>query len=336
VNERDIISLLHNLAGPEKKGLVKGIGDDCAVIKKDSDRLWLVTMDTLVESVHFDPAWHPPEKLGRKSVAVNVSDIAAMGGAPLFVFLSLGLPPGFDTDWLDRFSRGLAEACGEYECLLAGGDTVRSSEGILITLTVIGEVAADQVLYRDRARAGDGIWISGSLGNAAAGLELCRTGRIKEAGAEGNAMVEHHLNPQARLQLGRLLAKSGVIHAMMDLSDGLATDLAHICHESCAGAVIYSDLLPVSQSLKNTARLLGRDHFQWILAGGEDYELIFTAPDEHTGRIVHLAESGKVTLTQIGHIDAKRGVRLVKGGPGQQNVTEEDISFTGFDHFSNT
>jgi thiamine-monophosphate kinase len=330
MNERDIINLLHGHQSPCKKRLVRGTGDDCAVIRKDNDRLWLVTMDTLVESVHFNLSWHPPEKLGRKSVAVNVSDIAAMGGFPCFVFLSLGLPPGFDTAWLDGFSRGLSEACSEYECFLAGGDTVRSPDGVLLTLTVIGEVETDRILYRNGALPGDGIWVSGTPGSAAAGLELCRAGLM--TGAED--LVEHHLNPQARLPLGRLLAQSRLVNAMIDLSDGLATDLAHICRESSTGAVIYSDLLPGGEALKNAARLLSMDHLQWMLEGGEDYELVFTVPEEHGGRVVELAEKIKLPLTRIGTIDEKSGVRLIRGRPGRQKTAEEDISFVGFDHFS--
>jgi thiamine-monophosphate kinase len=334
MTERDIINALHTLAGPDKKGLVKGIGDDCAVMEKDGDRSLLVTMDTLVESVHFDLAWHSPEKLGRKAVAVNVSDIAAMGGTPLFVFLSLGLPPRFDKEWLAKFSSGLSEACKEYGCFLAGGDTVRSPDGIILTLSVIGEVETDRVLYRNGAETGDEIWVSGTLGNAAAGLELCRTDMVIKAGVEGRELVEHHLNPRARLRLGRLLGSSGMVHSMMDLSDGLATDLAHLCQESGSGAVIYSDLLPVSDALKSCGRLLGMDYLSWMLTGGEDYELVFTAPEGHAEAIIHLGESVNVTLAQVGRIEEKKGVRLVHGEPGLRNTKEEDISFVGFDHFS--
>lgn len=330
LNEREIINLFGNSAGVAKKELIQGIGDDCAVIRHEKEKLLLVTMDTLVEAIHFNPDWHPPEKLGRKSVAVNVSDIAAMGGRPLYVFLSLGLPRGFDPGWLESFSRGLAAACLEYDCCLAGGDTVRSEKGIVITMTVIGEVAADQVLYRKTARPGDAVWVSGTLGNAAAGLELCRTGRSGDE--EAISLVESHLNPEPRLKLARRLAAAGLIHAMMDLSDGLATDLAHLCAQSGVGAVIYSDLLPVQELCKKTAGKMGKDFLQLALAGGEDYELLFTAPPEHGPEIKRLAEEDCL-LTQIGSIDDRKSVRLVKGKPGQQNRPPVDIGFTGYDHF---
>ncbi|MDW7771933.1 MAG: thiamine-phosphate kinase [Desulfobulbaceae bacterium] len=330
MNEREIISLFNGSAGPGGDELVRGIGDDCAVLRLDGDRLWLVTVDTLIESVHFNIDWHPPRKLGRKSVAVNVSDIAAMGGSPRFAFLSLGLPQGFDPPWLEKFSQGLSEACREFGCTLAGGDTVRTVEGVMITLTVIGEVPADQVTYRSTALPGDEIWVSGTLGNAAAGLELCTAG---DAGSEdGLLLAESHLNPTPRLGLARRLAGGRLVHAMMDLSDGVATDLSHLCIRSGTGAVIYADLLPVSGPLQRTAGKMGKDCLPWALTGGEDYELLFTAAPGQGGAILRLAEKEGL-LTRIGYIDAKSGVRLAEGRPGRQNPPQKDVSFLGYDHF---
>jgi len=329
LNERDIINLFSRSTGAKCRQLVQGIGDDCAVIRASGDRLWLVTMDTLMESIHFDSAWHPPDSLGRKSVAVNVSDIAAMGGRPAFAFLSLGLPQSFTPEWLDLFSRGLTEACRQYGCCLAGGDTVRSAGGIVITLTVIGEVASKQILYRRNARPGDDVWVSGTLGNAAAGLELCRRGKAGEKDAF--PLVESHLSPAPRVDLASRLAASGMLHAMMDLSDGLATDLAHLCAQSNAGAVIYADLLPVSGLLQETARAMGIDGRRWALTGGEDYELLFTAPARNRKKIIGLAEEG--TLSRIGCIDEKSGVRLAEGKPGKESQPLKDISYLGYDHF---
>ena len=161
MNERQIIDTIAALAGPAGGRLFKGIGDDCAVIGGDSGRAWLLTMDTLIEGVHFDPAFHPPELLGRKAVSVNVSDIAAMGGVPAFALLSAGLPPGFDQDWFAAFARGLARACADYGCRIIGGDTVASPAGYNFSLTVLGEAPAEEVLYRSGARVGDTIWVSG-------------------------------------------------------------------------------------------------------------------------------------------------------------------------------
>ena len=177
MTERDLIEQIRLLAFQQGNGLVQGIGDDCAVVEKDGQNVWLLTMDTLIESVHFDCSWHPPVLLGRKAVSVNVSDIAAMGGRPVFVLLSLGLPADFSPGWVTELNRGISEACAQYGCLLIGGDTVCSPGKIALTLTLIGETARDQVLYRHAAKPGDTVWVSGELGHAAAGLDYFRSGR---------------------------------------------------------------------------------------------------------------------------------------------------------------
>lgn len=333
MNERDIIQLLHVATGSKTDKLVCGIGDDCAVIEKDPDTFWLVTVDTLVEGVHFDTHWHPAEKIGRKAVSVNVSDIAAMGGKPQFVFLSLALPSGFDENWLREFSEGIAGSCCDYECILSGGDTVKSSNGIVITITVIGEVASAKVLYRRSAQPGDEIWISGYLGQASAGLELCRS-RFKERILPlFEPLLEAHLNPVPRVQLGIKLAQSGLVHAMMDLSDGLATDLAHICEQSGVGALIQENMLPVSQPLQEAAQFLNVDPYRLILTGGEDYELIFTALSSSHKHLETIATETGVKLTCIGEIVEGQGVKIVSHVTGEKDQRLIDISYSGYDHF---
>jgi len=331
MNERQIIDLLRTMTAADAPDLLQGIGDDCAVIRKNRQQSWLVTMDTLVESVHFDRSWHPPDKLGRKVISVNVSDIAAMGGTPVFVFLSLGLPAGFEVRWLTQFSRGMADACREYHCLLAGGDTVRSPSGVLVTVAVLGEMQTNRVVFRNGARVGDSVWVSGSPGRAVAGLELCRIGREDDpAFAE---LVEAHLNPQPRLQLGRWLAWNRLVHAMMDLSDGLATDLAHICTQSEVGAVIDPNGLRADRSLAAAAIMLHKDPGQWMLTGGEDYELVFTAAKRKSAAIVELAEKLRIPVARIGRIDDKQGVRTLQFPSGRNHPVEVDITFSGYDHF---
>lgn len=331
MKEREIIQLLARLTVGENPELLTGIGDDCAVIRKNGQRSWLVTMDTLIEGVHFDRAWHAAELLGHKSVAVNISDIAAMGGTPVFVFLSLGLPAGFDPLWLEDFSRGLAAACKEFGCLLAGGDTVRSPAGVVITLTVLGEAASARVVLRSGAKSGDTLWVSGTLGKAAAGLELCRQGRADESRL--HELVLAHLDPCPRLELGRRLAQAGLAHAMMDLSDGLATDLAHLCVQSRVGVRIAADRLPAPPSLREAALLLGKDCLAWKVAGGEDYELAFAAAPDQEPAILALAAEVGVPVTAVGTFDERPGVRLVRQGPAGIGKIEEDISYGGYDHF---
>lgn len=331
MKEREIIQLLARLTPGKSPELLTGIGDDCAVLRKNEQHSWLVTMDTLVEGVHFDRSWHPARLLGRKAVAVNISDIAAMGGTPVFVFLSLGLPAGFAPQWLEDFSRGLAAACRDFGCLLAGGDTVRSPAGIVLTLTVLGEVAAEHVLLRSGARAGDTLWISGTLGKAAAGLELCRQGRAEDPQLQ--ELVLAHLDPSPRLELGSCLAEAGLAHAMMDLSDGLATDLAHLCQQSRVGVRIDAARLPAPSSLKKAALLLNQDPLRWMVAGGEDYELAFAAPPHREQEVLALATKVGVPVTAVGAFVGRPGVRLVRPGPGESGQVEVDISYEGYDHF---
>jgi len=331
VNERQIIDYIAALAGPADARLIKGIGDDCAVVAKDGRQVWLLTLDTLIEGVHFDPAFHPPEKLGRKAVSVNVSDIGAMGGRPVFVLLSMGMPKGFDESWFRAFARGLTDACREYGCLLIGGDTVASPQGFNCSLTVIGEAEVDRVVYRSGARPGDTVWVSGPLGGAAAGLSLLRQGIDQEDGAFAR-FREQHLNPVARVELGRLLGASGLAHAMMDLSDGLATDLAHLCKQSGVGARLLARDLPVVPALAEAARLTGADPEQWAIGGGEDYELLFTAAPDARSRLLDLGCQCGLPLTPVGTVIAGEGVTLIRQRPDGTGA-EVAIAYQGFDHF---
>lgn len=332
MNEREIIEHLTTLAGPTDGRLLQGIGDDCAVICRDNRRVWLLTMDTLIESVHFDCTFHPPAKLGRKAVSVNVSDIGAMGGRPLFVLLSVGMPHGFDESWFRAFALGLSSACQEYGCLLIGGDTVASPQGLNFCLTVIGEAEADRVVYRSGARPGDTVWVSGPLGCAAAGLELLHRGIVdREVFAP---LYEQHLNPRARVELGGRLAESGLVHAMMDLSDGLATDLAHLCKRSGVGARLRDRALPTLACLAEAALLCGADPLQWAIGGGEDYELLFTAAPQSEGGLRAIGGACGLALSPVGTIVEGEGVILLREQV-DGSIEELAVSYQGFDHFRN-
>jgi len=331
VNELQVIEYIAALTGSADEQLLKGIGDDCAVIRKDGTRVWLLTMDTLIESVHFNSSFHPPEKLGRKAVSVNVSDIAAMGGKPVFVLFSAGLPRGFDEGWFQAFTRGLTDACREYGCFIIGGDTVASPGGLTFTLTVIGEAEAHQVVYRSGARPGDTVWVSGELGWAAAGLELL-SGGIEPDNTAFDPFREKHLNPQARVALGRQLAVSGLVHAMMDLSDGLATDLAHLCKQSGVGARLSGCDLPGVETLAAAARCTGSDPLRWAISGGEDYELLFTADPGVEAQLVKIAKQCGQSIFAVGTIVADAGVTLIQN---RANGSSQEIAvaYQGFDHF---
>jgi thiamine-monophosphate kinase len=328
ISELDLIRRIREQAAPEDADLLKGIGDDCAVFAASgAESLTLVTTDTLVEGVHFDLSWHPPVLLGHKAVAVNVSDIAAMGGTPRFALLSLAAPAAIGAELLEPFMQGFMAGLARYRVTLIGGDTVRSDQGLVLSVTILGEVGRQQVVYRSGAHPGDQIWVSGFLGQAAAGLEICRQGAagVREAYPE---LVQAHLEPLPEVALGPALAGTGLVTAMIDMSDGLASDLAHICEESGVGALVDAEALPVSEATREAARLFGLDPLRWAIAGGEDYRLLFTAPAAVSRQIEALARhSVGGRLVRVGEIVAGQGVILRSAG------RESTIGFQGYDHF---
>lgn len=327
-SEIDLIRRIRGQVTASAAGVIKGIGDDCAVLSPPAgSTVTLATTDTLVEGVHFDLAWHAPELLGQKAVAVNVSDIAAMGGVPRHALLSLAAPATMDSALLERLLQGFMAALARYQVTLIGGDTVKSDQGLVLSITLLGEAAGNQVLYRSGAKPWDQIWVSGPLGQAAAGLEICRRGDAALA-ASCPRLVQAHLDPQPEVALGPVLAASGLVSAMIDLSDGLATDLAHLCEESGVGAMVRAEALPISPATRQVARACELDPLQLAIAGGEDYRLLFTAPLAATKRLqalAHHAVGGE--LTRIGEIGAGQGVLLRDQGQGRM------IAFQGYDHF---
>ena len=327
ISERELIAKIQAAAG-EGLGVLKGIGDDCAVFAgKGVDVLSLVSVDTLIEGVHFDLGWHPPEQLGRKAAAVNISDIAAMGGRATFMLLSIAAPASTPEPWLDDFMTGFLAELGQYQIVLIGGDTVASPKGLSFSVTVIGEVEAGRQIYRSGASAGDLIMVSGCLGDAALGLEICRTKRfdLQEAWPE---LVASHLTPLPELELGRLLANSGLVTAMMDMSDGLATDLAHLCECSGLGAEVAAAALPVSDAAQQVAKALDMDVWRGVVSGGEDYRLLFTCPpdaEKELRQLIH--EKLGRQLFRIGKMMPDSGVYLyVKG-------QKSKIDYQGYEHF---
>ncbi len=323
--EREIIARIRQAVG-SSGDLVLGIGDDCAVYKTHPDRVNLVTTDTMVEGVHFDLAWHPPLELGRKAASVNISDIAAMGGLPRFALLSLALTPTFGSQWLDAFMTGFLAVLAEHGVALIGGDTVQGGHESVLSVTVLGEMAEAELISRKGARSGDVVLVSGFLGEAAAGLALCRLGLAHDPGLQ--PLVAAHLDPVPQVALGRVLAASGLVHAMQDLSDGLATDLAHICTESGVGAVVAAEKLPLSPMLRQAAEICGQSPRDWAFSGGEDYQLLFTA-DEHqvAGLCSLVREQTGRELFAVGRIVEGRGVFLEEAGQ------RREISYQGYEHF---
>lgn len=325
--EVGLIAALAEFFGPPPRGVVVGIGDDCAALDLGGETYVLWTVDTLVEGVHFDLAYTSWRQLGRKSLAVNLSDIAAMGGEPLYALLSLGWPPQRDLDLALEFGQGMAESGREYGVTVIGGDTVAAPAGLVVTVVVLGQVPREEMLLRAGARVGDQIYVTGVLGEAAAGLEILRRG-LHPAPEAAEPLIAAHLDPPPQLAAGRLLARHRLATAAIDLSDGAATDLFHICRASRVGARLEAQAIPISPGLKLAARELERSPLDLAVKGGEDYQLLFTSPPDRGAALVQIfREAGLPAPIRIGAIVAGREVVLA--GP----AGEEIISGGGFDHF---
>jgi thiamine-monophosphate kinase len=313
--ESEIISRLRKLARTPGEVLV-GIGDDAAVISGPGGKDLIACCDLMVEGVHFRSEWAPPRLLGRKALAVNLSDVAAMGAIPKFAMISIAVPPGFGSDFIDELFKGLFELANASGVSIIGGDTSSSRDSLFIDVSVIGECESGRAVTRRGARPGDRIYVSGSLGASALGLSLLEDGfRLDDSKVASDALrrsaVLKHLAPEPRLKLGRALGEAGLATAMIDISDGLSTDLCHILDESGCGAIIHADAIPIAESVRSFASdAQGIDALRLALDGGEEYELLFTArPGDHE-RIAELSASSGVALTAVGEIVERGGLQL--------------------------
>jgi len=306
----------------------KGIGDDCAVLETGGTRCLLVTTDTLIQGIHFTDQTLSPEALGWKALAVNISDMAAMGGTPHTAFLSMGLQPKTSISFLESFMAGLKALADETAIVLAGGDTVESPSLVAITVTLLGDCPPENVVYRSGARVGDDLWVTGPLGNAAGGLFMLREGLSSEPSAYAS-LIQAHQRPLPRLEMGKALGESGLVHAMIDISDGIAKDLGHICEQSKTGALLQAPSIPMSNALLSLAAEAKKDPLDWALHGGEDYELLFAAASSDKDKIVSLTTkvSGSAP-TKIGAITKEHGIWLGTEG------SRERLRSGGYVHFS--
>jgi len=309
-------------------GAVLGIGDDAAVWRPGPESEQVVTADLLLEGVHFDLAYTPLADLGRKALAVNLSDIAAMGAVPRWAVLSLGLPGDPDPFW--PLVESFLDAADAAAVTLVGGDTCASGAGLLVSVTVIGEVPAGRAVIRAGAKAGDEVWVTGTPGESAAGLALLK-GQEKANAAiapeERERLVRRHLDPTARVAEGVRLRDAGV-SAMIDVSDGLAGDLGHVLAASGVGALLEADALPLSGALRAYCAAIGTDAAAHVLSGGEDYELVFAVPPAAEARVRDLVASGAVTACRIGRFETEPGLRLRREGEVRAVLPR------GYEHFA--
>ncbi len=315
LKERDLIAQIRRLAhASTAKGVVQGIGDDCAVLRPSPGSELLVTTDLCIENVHFRPEWHPPAAVGHRCLTRGLSDIAAMGGEPLACFLSLGLPKDLSQKWVNDFLKGLLHLAKRFNVQLAGGDIAAAQE-ITADIVVTGQVPAGKAILRSGARPGDRIYVTGSLGGSGVTLKQLYAGKVIKPTRSSS-----HFYPTPRIEVGTWLRKHRLASAMIDLSDGLSVDLAHICAESRVSATITAAQIPIGK---------GAD-LQLALHGGEDYELLFTAPKR--AKIPN--QIAGIKITEIGQIkiwnlsDYSSAIQILG-----QNGTSKPLAQRGWEHF---
>jgi thiamine-monophosphate kinase len=310
------------------QNIIKAMGDDAAAFIPTPHEVMLVTTDLLVERIHFFRNTTSGFNLGYKALSVNLSDIAAMGGIGREAFISIGVPQDCSVDFLEDLYNGLKKLAAEFGLNLLGGDTTRSKTDLIINIVVLGSAFQKELLYRNTAQPGDIICSTGFLGDSRAGLHLI-TNNMKADSREFKALRDAHLMPRPYLREGRFLARQGGVHAMIDVSDGLSSDIAHIAEQSNVGVRLYCEKIPVSKNLKKFCRGFDFDPVEYALAGGEDYTLLCTIlPD----RVDHIAANYlkrfRNPLYQIGEITDSGDMELIFGDGGIKSFAP-----LGWDHF---
>jgi len=323
-----------------------GIGDDAAVLKIGPAKLLLATTDMLIEDVHFDLSYTDFYSLGWKSASINLSDIAAMGGVPRFCLTALALPAHIPVKAVMDFYRGFNALLRIHKTVLVGGDTCSSKGGLVISVTALGEAKKRTLISRTGAKRGDRIFVTGTLGDSGAGMELLKAGirrqkteaRRQESGVRSKdrksairipqsamrALIERHLRPEPRVEWGRRIAMSGCASSMIDVSDGLSSDLSHLCEESGTGALLFGDRIPFSAALLRSADQLRKPPLDYALSGGEDYELLFTVPLTRMKTL----EALRIPVTEIGTITTGKAMLQVN-----EAGKKIPLQPTGYNHF---
>ena len=324
LGEFELIDLITHHQPDAHGRLLKGIGDDCAVIDGGGNSATLITVDTMVEGVHFSLETSTPEGLGAKLLAVNLSDIAAMGGTPTEVFLAISASPDSDATIIERMGGGLQASGARFGVQWAGGDTTATDGPLVLSLTAVGACPVDEVVYRSGAVPGDAVYVTGTPGDSAAGLAVSK-GVDGVTPAYREMLLRRHLRPEPRVEAGRDLSTRKVASSMIDVSDGLGGDLRHICRASGGDMVIDPDRLPISEALGAFCDTSGQNPIDMVLGGGEDYELAFTTCKHNFA----VEASFECRLSYIGTVTEGVGeVRIGTVGSSQRYEKK------GFDHYS--
>jgi thiamine-monophosphate kinase len=333
IGEFGLIRRIRNLIekeGVKSPGVILGIGDDAASFFPREGYELLVTCDSVVEGRHYLPEHISPFDLGRRAMAVNISDIGAMGGRPLYGLISLGLKSDTELTYIEEMYRGFLAELKPFGACIIGGNLARSEKGLFIDVTLIGEVEMGKGVQRSTAKAGDAILVTGYPGESGAGLQLLSLSSSRPE-LKAHPLIKAHLSPTHKAREGAAVGHTGFATAMIDTSDGFLGDLGHVCEESGVGAVLFAEKFPVSENLKRAAEILGKEPLALFMGDSDDYELIITCAENHVAKIRSaIGSSFSGLVSEVGRItEREKGIRLVKA-----DGSEEEIRARGWDHFS--
>lgn len=331
IGESGLIQRIADNYRSSHPAIICGIGEDAAALKLSEKNILLTTCDLLVEDIHFNLSLTNSYHLGRKSLAVNLSDIAAMGGIPRFFLVSLAIPTYTSVEFIDDLYRGIMELADEFNTELVGGDTNASPDKLIIDITLLGEANPDHLLKRSGAQAGDSIFTTGTLGDSALGFSILKRDHESNSTPPFNKLTLRHLSPRPRIKEGKALAEKHLASAMIDISDGLLTDLKQILTLSKVGATIFISQLPLSNDFKQFQVQHKHNKIDFALNGGEDYELLFTTPQTKENALYRLSQKLKVPITKIGEINSSKKLIVL-----DENQTPYSIDDQGYDHFFST
>jgi thiamine-monophosphate kinase len=333
LTERELIARIERQLLPPPDWMLVGIGDDAAVVAPERNRDEVLTVDALVEGIHFDRAFVPPDAIGHRALAVNLSDLAAMGATPRLALLSMVLPPAFTVDDFDALVGGFSRLAARHRLHVAGGNLTRSPGPLVLDVTVLGSIKHRRALTRSGARPGDELYVSGTLGDAAAGLRMLSAlaSSPSEVAATDAACMERYLRPEARVRLGMLLSKNRAATACMDLSDGLADGVHQIAHASGVGAILDADALPLSAAAERWFETQGIDAVSEALTAGDDYELLVAVHPRAARRFSAAIPQNEVSFTRVGTCTEDRHV-VIRRASGEAAV-EASLPDAGYRHF---
>jgi thiamine-monophosphate kinase len=326
-SETEFVRWLERRSPQAGRHLRLGIGDDAALVRVSRGNDLILTTDLSLEGVHFRRGVHPPRSIGHRALARSLSDVAAMGGTPRFALVSLAIAKRATRAWLEEFYAGLRALAKQFGVAVIGGDTAVVPEQTAVDVVLVGEVRRGRALLRSGARPGDQIFVSGRLGLSALGLRLLRAGKQVGGYTGGAEAIAAHLSPQPQCALGRYLSEKRLASALIDISDGLSTDLGHLMEASGVGARIWASLIPAPEIPASRAAL-GMNPLELALHGGEDYQLLFSVPPSKVSRVPRRFRG--LPLQRIGEIIRRKALRIVRTDGRQEHLRP-----AGYDHFRN-